>query len=171
LPITFPRSVGQIPTYYSHLSIGRPFTPGKPGNYTSQYFDESNSPLYPFGYGLSYTDFSVSDVSLSSKTLKPGATLTASVTVKNTGKRAGETVVQLYIQDVTASMSRPVKELKNFQKIMLQPGEEKIVQFNIDEDALKFYNTQLKYAAEPGEFNVQIGLDSQNVQQNSFQLL
>ncbi|MEC4166862.1 beta-glucosidase BglX [Pseudomonas sp. MS-1(2024)] len=171
LPITFPRSVGQIPTYYSHLSIGRPFTPGKPGNYTSQYFDEPNSPLYPFGYGLSYTDFSLSDVSLSAKTLKPGATLTASVTVKNTGKRAGETVVQLYIQDVTASMSRPLKELKNFQKIMLQPGEEKVVQFNIDENDLKFYNAQLKYAAEPGEFNVQIGLDSQNVQQNSFQLL
>ncbi|MFI8336392.1 beta-glucosidase BglX [Pseudomonas taetrolens] len=171
LPITFPRSVGQIPTYYNHLSIGRPFTPGKPGNYTSQYFDEPNTPLYPFGYGLSYTDFSLSDVSLSAGTLKPGATLTASVTVKNTGKRAGETVVQLYIQDVTASLSRPVKELKNFQKLMLQPGEEKVVQFKIDEDALKFYNAQLKYAAEPGEFNVQIGLDSQNVQQNSFQLL
>ena len=171
LPITFPRSVGQIPTYYNHLSIGRPFTPGKPGNYTSQYFDEPNTPLYPFGYGLSYTDFSLSDVSLSAGTLKPGATLTASVTVKNTGKRAGETVVQLYIQDVTASLSRPVKELKNFQKLMLQPGEEKVVQFTIDEDALKFYNAQLKYAAEPGEFKVQIGLDSQNVQQNSFQLL
>jgi len=171
LPITFPRSVGQIPTYYNHLSIGRPFTPGKPGNYTSQYFDEPNTPLYPFGYGLSYTDFSLSDVSLSAGTLKPGETLTASVTVKNTGKRAGETVVQLYIQDVTASLSRPVKELKNFQKLMLQPGEEKVVQFKIDEDALKFYNAQLKYAAEPGEFKVQIGLDSQNVQQNSFQLL
>ena len=171
LPITFPRSVGQIPTYYNHLSIGRPFTPGKPGNYTSQYFDEPNTPLYPFGYGLSYTDFSLSDVSLSAGTLKQGATLTASVTVKNTGKRAGETVVQMYIQDVTASLSRPVKELKNFQKLMLQPGEEKVVQFKIDEDALKFYNAQLKYAAEPGEFKVQIGLDSQNVQQNSFQLL
>ena len=171
LPITFPRSVGQIPTYYSHLSIGRPFTPGKPGNYTSQYFDAPNTPLYPFGYGLSYTDFSVSPVSLSAKTLKPGAKLTASVTVKNTGKRDGETVVQLYLRDVTASMSRPVKELKNFQKIMLKAGEEKVVQFSIDEDDLKFYNTQLKYAAEPGEFDVQIGLDSQNVQQNSFELL
>ena len=170
LPITFPRSVGQIPTYYSHLSIGRPFTPGKPGNYTSQYFDEANSPLYPFGYGLSYTDFSLSDVSLSAKTLKPGATLTASVTVKNTGKRAGETVVQLYIQDVTASMSRAVKELKNFEKVMLKPGEQKVVQFTLSENDLKFYNAQLQHVAEPGEFNVQIGLDSQNVQQNSFQL-
>lgn len=170
LPITFPRSVGQIPTYYSHLSIGRPFTPGKPGNYTSQYFDEGNSPLYPFGYGLSYTDFSLSDVSLSAKTLKPGATLTASVTVKNTGKRAGETVVQLYVQDVTATMSRAVKELKNFEKVMLKPGEQKVVQFTLGENDLKFYNAQLQHVAEPGEFNVQIGLDSQNVQQNSFQL-
>lgn len=170
LPITFPRSVGQIPTYYSHLSIGRPFTPGKPGNYTSQYFDEGNSPLYPFGYGLSYTDFSLSEVSLSAKTLKPGATLTASVTVKNTGKRAGETVVQLYVQDVTATMSRAVKELKNFEKVMLKPGEQKVVQFTLGENDLKFYNAQLQHVAEPGEFNVQIGLDSQNVQQNSFQL-
>ena len=170
LPITFPRSVGQIPTYYSHLSIGRPFTPGKPGNYTSQYFDEGNSPLYPFGYGLSYTDFSLSAVSLSSKTLAPSATLTASVTVKNTGKRAGETVVQLYIQDVTATMSRAVKELKNFEKVMLKPGEQKVVQFTLGENDLKFYNAQLQHVAEPGEFNVQIGLDSQNVQQNSFQL-
>ena len=170
LPITFPRSVGQIPTYYSHLSIGRPFTPGKPGNYTSQYFDEGNSPLYPFGYGLSYTDFSLSDVSLSAKTLNPGATLTASVTVKNTGKRAGETVVQLYVQDVTATMSRAVKELKNFEKVMLKPGEQKVVQFTLGENDLKFYNAQLQHVAEPGEFNVQIGLDSQNVQQNSFQL-
>ncbi|WP_353232155.1 beta-glucosidase BglX [Pseudomonas helleri] len=171
LPITFPRSVGQIPSYYSHLSIGRPFTPGKPGNYTSQYFDAENSPLYPFGYGLSYTDFSLSPVTLSSKTLKPGGTLTASVTVKNTGKRDGETVVQLYLRDVTASMARPVKELKNFEKVMLKAGEQKVVRFTLSEDDLKFYNAQLKYAAEPGEFDVQIGLDSHNVQQNSFELL
>ena len=171
LPITFPRSVGQIPTYYNHLSIGRPFTPGKPGNYTSQYFDEPNTPLYPFGYGLSYTNFSLSDVKLSSKTLTPGATLTASVTLKNTGQRDGETVVQLYLRDVTASMSRPVKSLKNFEKVMLKAGEQKVVQFTLSEDDLKFYNADLKYVAEPGEFDVQIGLDSQNVQQNSFQLL
>ncbi len=171
LPITFPRSVGQIPTYYNHLSIGRPFTPGKPGNYTSQYFDEPNTPLYPFGYGLSYTNFSLSDVKLSSKTLTPGATLTASVTLKNTGQRDGETVVQLYLRDVTASMSRPVKSLKNFEKVMLKAGEQKVVQFTLSEDDLKFYNADLKYVAEPGEFDVQIGLDSQNVQQSSFQLL
>lgn len=171
LPVSFPRSVGQIPTYYNHLSIGRPFTPGKPGNYTSQYFDEEQGPLFPFGYGLSYTDFSLSELTLSSRSLKKGDSLEASVTVKNTGKREGETVVQLYIQDVTASMSRPVKELKNFQKIMLKPGEQKIVRFTIDEEQLKFYNTQLQFAAEPGEFNVQVGLDSQVVKQQSFELL
>ncbi|MBV4483996.1 beta-glucosidase BglX [Pseudomonas sp. SWRI153] len=171
LPVTFPRSVGQIPTYYNHLSIGRPFTPGKPGNYTSQYFDDTTGPLFPFGYGLSYTDFSLSDMALSSTTLNTTGKLDASVTVKNTGKRDGETVVQLYIQDVTGSMIRPVKELKNFQKIMLKAGEQKVVHFTITEDDLKFYNTQLKYAAEPGKFNVQIGLDSQSVKQQSFELL
>ncbi|MBT9573479.1 MAG: beta-glucosidase BglX, partial [Pseudomonas umsongensis] len=171
LPITIPRSVGQIPTYYNHLTIGRPFTPGKPGNYTSQYFDDTTGPLYPFGYGLSYTDFSLSDMALSSTTLNKTGKLDASITVKNTGKRDGETVVQLYIQDETGSMIRPIKELKNFQKVMLKAGEQKVVHFTITEDDLKFYNTQLKYAAEPGKFNVQIGLDSQDVTQQSFELL
>ncbi len=171
LPVTFPRSVGQIPTYYNHLSIGRPFTPGKPGNYTSQYFDDTTGPLFPFGYGLSYTTFALSDMALSSTTLNATGKLDASVMVKNTGKRDGETVVQLYIQDVTGSMIRPVKELKNFQKIMLKAGEQKVVHFTITEDDLKFYNAQLKYAAEPGKFNVQIGLDSQDVTQQSFELL
>ncbi|BBP69358.1 beta-glucosidase [Pseudomonas sp. Seg1] len=171
LPVTFPRSVGQVPTYYNHLSIGRPFTPGKPGNYTSQYFDDTTGPLFPFGYGLSYTQFALSDMALSSTTLNATGKLDASVMVKNSGKRDGETVVQLYIQDVTGSMIRPVKELKNFQKIMLKAGEQKVVHFTITEDDLKFYNAQLKYAAEPGKFNVQIGLDSQDVTQQSFELL
>ncbi|MGZ7459627.1 beta-glucosidase BglX [Pseudomonas sp. Ma2-10] len=171
LPITFPRSVGQIPTYYNHLSIGRPFTPGKPGNYTSQYFDDTTGPLFPFGFGLSYTHFSLSDMALSSTTLNKTGKLDASVMVKNTGKRDGETVVQLYIQDVTGSMIRPIKELKNFQKIMLKAGEQKVVRFTITEDELKFFNAQLEYAAEPGKFNVQIGLDSQDVTQQSFELL
>ncbi|WP_367083558.1 beta-glucosidase BglX [Pseudomonas sp. HOU2] len=171
LPVTFPRSVGQIPTYYNHLSIGRPFTPGKPGNYTSQYFDDTTGPLFPFGYGLSYTRFTLSDMALSSTTLNKTGKLDASVTLKNTGQRDGETVVQLYIQDVAGSMIRPVKELKNFQKIMLKAGEQKVVHFTITEDDLKFYNAQLKYAAEPGKFNVQIGLDSQDVTQQSFELL
>lgn len=171
LPISFPRSVGQIPTYYNHLTIGRPFTPGKPGNYTSQYFDDITGPLYPFGYGLSYTRFSLADMALSSTTLNKTGKIDARVTVKNTGKRDGETVVQLYIQDVTGSMIRPIKELKNFQKVMLKAGEQKVIHFSIEENDLKFYNNQLKYAAEPGTFNVQIGLDSADVTQQSFELL
>lgn len=171
LPISVPRSVGQIPTYYNHLSIGRPFTPGKPGNYTSQYFEDTTGPLFPFGFGLSYTQFSLTDMALSSTTLNKTGKLDASVVVKNTGKRDGETVVQLYIQDVTGSMIRPVKELKNFQKVLVKAGEQKVVHFTITEDDLKFYNAQLKYAAEPGKFNVQIGLDSQDVTQQSFELL
>jgi beta-glucosidase len=170
LPISFPRSVGQIPTYYNHLRIGRPFIEGKPGNYTSQYFEEPNGALYPFGYGLSYTQFSLSDISLSNATLQRGGQLEASVTLKNTGARDGETVVQLYIQDIAASMIRPVKELKDFQKVMLKAGEEKVLHFVIDEDDLKFYNAQLQHVAEPGRFNLQIGLDSKDVKQQGFEL-
>jgi beta-glucosidase len=172
LPMSFPRSVGQIPVYYNHLRTGRPFTLGSPPNYTSNYFEEEvTGPLFPFGYGLSYTQFSLSDVTLSNKHMKRGSQLTASIAVKNTGKVAGETVVQLYLHDVAASISRPVKELKNFQKVMLQPKEEKIINFVITEDDLKFYNPALKYAAEPGEFNVMIGLDSEDVKTESFELL
>jgi beta-glucosidase len=170
LPISFPRSVGQIPTYYNHARLGRPFTEGKPGNYTSQYFEEVTGPLYPFGYGLSYTEFALSEVVLSSPTMARGGTVEAAVTVKNMGRRAGETVVQLYIQDVAASVVRPVKELKDFRKLMLQPGEEKVLRFNIGEDKLRFFNNELKNVAEPGRFNVQIGLDSQAVKQQGFVL-
>jgi beta-glucosidase len=170
LAVTFPRSVGQIPVYYNHLSIGRPFIPGKPGNYTSQYFDEETGPLFPFGHGLSYTDFKLSKLSLSSPRMARGGSLDASVTLSNIGARQGETVVQLYLRDVSASMARPVKELKNFQKVSLQPGESRILHFTLSEDDLKFYNAQLAYAAEPGQFLVQVGLDSQDVQQQSFEL-
>jgi len=171
LPISFPRSVGQIPTYYNHPRLGRPFTEGKPGNYTSQYYEEITGPLYPFGYGLSYTDFTLSDVTLSSPTMARNGKVEASVTVKNTGQRAGETVVQLYIQDVAASVVRPVKELRDFRKLMLQPGEERQVRFTVDEDKLKFFNAQLRRVAEPGRFNVQIGFDSQSVREQGFELL
>lgn len=116
LPMSFPRSVGQIPTYYSHLNTGRPYNADKPNKYTSRYFDEANGPLYPFGYGLSYTTFSVSDVKMSAPTLQRDGSVTASVQVTNTGKREGATVIQLYLQDVTASMSRPVKMLRGFKR-------------------------------------------------------
>lgn len=171
LPISFPRSVGQIPVYYSHLNTGRPYNPEKPNKYTSRYFDEANGPLYPFGYGLSYTTFTVSDVTLSSPTMQRDGKVTASVEVTNTGKREGETVIQMYLQDVTASMSRPVKQLKGFEKITLKPGERKTVSFPIDIEALKFWNQQMKYDAEPGKFNVFIGVDSARVKQGSFELL
>ncbi len=170
LPISLPRSVGQVPTYYNHPRLGRPFTPGKPGNYTSQYFDEPQGALYPFGYGLSYTDFALGDLTLSSPSMQRGGKVEASVTVTNTGDRAGETVVQLYIQDLAASVVRPVTELKDFQKVMLQPGEKKTVRFDVTEDKLKFYNAKLEYAAEAGKFNVQVGLDSQAVKEASFEL-
>ncbi len=171
LPISFPRSVGQIPVYYSHLNTGRPYNPEKPNKYTSRYFDEANGPLYPFGYGLSYTTFTVSDVTLSSPTMQRDGKVTASVEVTNTGKREGATVIQMYLQDVTASMSRPVKQLKGFEKIPLKPGESKTVSFPIDIEALKFWNQQMKYDAEPGKFNVFIGVDSARVKQGSFELL
>lgn len=170
LPMTFPRSVGQIPMYYNHLNTGRPFGKENPGKYTSRYFDSPNGPLYPFGYGLSYTTFSLSDLKLSSPTMARNGKLTASVTLKNTGKYDGATVVQLYLQDVTASVSRPVKELRNFKKVTLKAGQSQQVELPISEDDLKFYNASLKWGAEPGKFNVFVGLDSDNVQAQSFTL-
>jgi beta-glucosidase len=171
LPITFPRSVGQIPTYYNHLSIGRPYNPGTPGNYTSQYFDEPNGPLYPFGYGLSYTQFALGQVTLSTNRVQQGQGLSATVTVRNTGDRDGETVVQLYLRDSTASMSRPVKELKHFQKVALKAGEARELTFTLAPDDLKFYNGRLQHVAEPGVFEVQVGLDAQAVNDARFELL
>jgi beta-glucosidase len=170
LPMTFPRSVGQIPLYYNHLNTGRPFDPEHPDKYTSRYFDATNGPLFPFGYGLSYTTFSLSDVAMSDASMARGGTVRASVTVTNTGSRDGETVVQLYIRDPVASISRPVKELKHFQKVMLKAGESRKLTFTVDENDLSFYNAQLQYGAEPGLFNVYVGLDSQDVKQASFTL-
>ncbi|WP_313476551.1 beta-glucosidase BglX [Stutzerimonas kunmingensis] len=171
LPISFPRSVGQIPTYYNHPRLGRPFVEGRPGNYTSQYFEEPNGALYPFGYGLSYTEFELAKPQLSRHQLKRGQILEVSVTVKNTGARAGATVVQLYLQDLVGSSVRPIKELKRFEKLMLEPGESRVVRFELGEDDLKFPDARLDYVAEPGEFEVQLGLDSRSVQSARFELL
>jgi beta-glucosidase len=168
LPMTFPRSVGQIPTYYNHLNTGRPFGKENPGKYTSRYFDSPNGPLYPFGYGLSYSQFALSDFKLSSPEMARNGKITASVMLKNTGKYNGATVVQLYVQDVTASVSRPIKELRNFKKVTLHAGQEQRVELPITEDDLKFYNASLKWGAEPGKFNVFVGLDSDNLQRQSF---
>lgn len=171
LPISFPRSVGQIPTYYNHPRLGRPYVEGRPGNYTSQYFEEPNGALYPFGYGLSYTEFELAKPQLSRHQLKRGQILEVSVTVKNTGARAGATVVQLYLQDLVGSSVRPIKELKRFEKLMLEPGESRVVRFELGEDDLKFPDARLDYVAEPGEFEVQLGLDSRSVQSVRFELL
>ncbi len=161
LTTTFPLSVGQIPLYYNHKNTGRPMDPNN--KFTSKYLDISNDPVYPFGYGLSYTTFGYGDIKLSKKQLKGDETLTASITITNTGKLAGEEVVQLYLQDPVASISLPVKELKNFKKVMLQPGEKKVVDFEITTDDLKFYNSDLKYDWEPGDFIIYIGSNSRDV--------
>ena len=161
LTTTFPASVGQIPLYYNHKNTGRPLDPDN--RFTSKYLDISNDPVYPFGYGLSYTTFEYGNIKLSKIQLKGDETLTASVTVTNTGKVAGEEVVQLYIQDPVASISRPVKELKNFNKVLIQPGEKKEVSMEITTKDLMFYNSELKYDWEPGDFIIYIGTNSRDV--------
>ena len=171
LTATFPRNVGQIPVYYNHLNTGRPFHPGDSPKFKSDYLDVSNDPLYPFGYGLSYTTFGYSEISLSNATLRPNGKITASVNITNTGKRSGKETVQLYIRDLVGSVARPVKELKGFQQITLAPGESKKVSFSISVDDLKFYNSDLKYVYEPGEFKVFIGTNSADVKEANFKLL
>lgn len=163
LTATFPRNVGQIPIYYNHKNTGRPYEGVLLDKFKSRYLDVPNDPLFPFGYGLSYTTFSYSEVKLSQTTLKGNQTLQASVTVKNTGKYTGEEVVQLYISDPVASVTRSVKDLKGFQKISLKPGESKEVTFRITPEQLKFYTTDLKYDWEGGEFGIQIGTNSSEV--------
>ena len=166
---TFPRSVGQIPIYYNHKNTGRPYDGNGSGKFKSYYMDISNDPLYPFGYGLSYTSFDYSNLSLSKTSLKGDETLTATVTVTNTGKYAGEETVQLYITDPVASVTRAVKDLKGFKKIWLQPGEKKEVSFAITTESLKFYNSELKYNWEPGEFIIHAGTSSATTKSASVQ--
>lgn len=167
LSTTFPRSVGQIPIYYNHKNTGRPFNGKGSAKFKTSYLDESNDPLYPFGYGLSYTNFQYSPVQLSNTELKGAETLKASVTVTNTGKYAGEEVVQLYITDPVASISRSVEDLKGFQKIMLQPGESRQVSFSVTPEQLSFYNSELKKVWEPGKFIIRIGTNSRDLQSAS----
>ena len=171
LPVTFPQNVGQVPIYYAHKNTGRPLPAGGWfSKFKSNYLDVSNDPLYPFGYGLSYTTFNYSDIKLSSNSMARGKMITASITLTNTGKVAGKEVVQMYIQDLVGSTSRPVKELKGFQKISLNPGESKEVSFKISESDLKFYNADLEYVAEPGDFKVFIGTNSADMKEADFKL-
>lgn len=167
---TFPRSVAQIPLYYNHYPTGRPAADNGFEKFRSNYLDEKNAPLYPFGYGLSYTQFTYGDIQLSEKSMTDKGEITASVTVKNTGKTAGAETVQLYIRDLVASTTRPVKELKGFEKISLKAGETKTVSFKVSPELLKFYNSKLDYAFEAGEFELMIGGNSRDLKSARFVL-
>lgn len=169
LPISFPRSEGQIPIYYNHFNTGRPAKNDSDVIYVSAYTDLPNSPAFPFGYGLSYTSFTYSNIELDKQVIKSGETITASVTVTNTGKYDGKETVQLYLRDLFASVVRPVKELKNFQQIFLKAGESKTINFKISIDDLKFYNDKLQYIYEPGEFKIYMGSNSRDLKEAAFE--
>ncbi len=166
LPVTFPRSVGQIPLFYNAKNTGRPMEPDN--KYTSKYLDLPNTPQWPFGFGLSYTTFSYSDIKLDKQKIKMNEPFHVSVTVTNTGKYKGEEVVQLYVRDMVGSVTRPLKELKGFQKISLKPGEAKEVVFTLTSDDLKFYDIAMKYTCEPGDFKVFVGTNSSDVKEADF---
>ncbi len=171
LTVTMPKSVGQIPIYYNHLSTGRPLAEGKWfTKFQSNYLDIDNEPLYPFGYGLSYTTFKYGDLVLDKTSMTQADSIRATITVTNTGNFDGDEIVQLYIRDVVGSVSRPVKELKGFSRISLKKGETKTVNFVIDADKLKFYNSTLDYVCEPGEFKVMVGPNSRDLQSKNFKL-
>ncbi|KAF2326957.1 beta-glucosidase BglX [Flavobacterium nitrogenifigens] len=167
LPMTFPREVGQVPIYYNHFSTGRPAKDENSTNYVSAYIDLKNSPKYPFGYGLSYTTFDYSGLKLSSTKIKSNETIKVSFQLKNSGKVAGEEVVQLYLKDKFGSVVRPVLELKDFQKVKLNAGESKTIEFTIDKEKLSFYNNKVEWVAEPGDFEVMIGASSADIKLKS----
>ena len=169
LTMTFPRNLGQVPIYYYAKNTGRPiYLPND--KYKSKYIDVSNDPLFPFGYGLSYTSFEYSNLQLSDTKMNEKGSIKATVQVKNTGKVTGEEVVQMYIRDLVGSVTRPVKELKGFTKLSLNPGEAKTVEFTVTPDMLAFHRLDMTYGTEPGEFLLFIGGNSRDVQQKSFQL-
>jgi beta-glucosidase len=163
LTATFPQHLGQVPIFYNHKSTGRPYNGQMLDKYKSRYLDAPNEPLYPFGFGLSYTTFTYGDVKLSSSSITNADKLTVTCRVTNSGSKAGEEVVQLYVQDIVGSVTRPVKELKGFQKIMLQPGESKDVMFTLTSNDLSFYRLDMTYGTEPGKFNVFVGGNSRDV--------
>lgn len=170
LSATFPQNVGQVPLFYNHKNTGRPLEGKWFQKFRTNYLDVTNEPLYPFGYGLSYTSFDISAPILSKSSMSAGEDIKVSVTVKNTGRYDGEEVVQLYIRAMVGSVTRPVKELKGFKKIFLKVGESKTVEFTINEETLKFYNSELDFVAEPGNFKVFVGNSSANVKEASFVL-
>jgi beta-glucosidase len=169
LPVTFPRTVGQVPMYYNYMNTGRP--PEAENRYTSKYLDLPWTPLYPFGHGLSYTKFKITNLELSVPRITASGNLAVSVDVENTGPRAGDEVVQLYLRDPVASMARPVKELKGFQRVTLQPGEKRRIGFVLDREQLGFWNREMRYVVEPGEFRVMIGSNSAEVIEAKFEVV
>lgn len=169
LSMSFPRNLGQVPIYYNHKNTGRPYDANE--KYRSKYLDVSNDPLYPFGYGLSYSKFDYSEPKLSSSKIKTNEELSITSTVTNTGKVPGVETVQLYIRDMVGSITRPVKELKKFEQIELKPGESKTVTFKLNKEDLSFYNADLKFVTEPGEFKVFVGPNSRDAKESSFQLV
>jgi beta-glucosidase len=171
LPMTFPKEIGQIPVYYNHYNTGRPSV-NENKIYTSTYIDLSNTPRFPFGYGLSYTTFEYSNLKLSKKKMKSTENLEVSVNITNTGKVQGEEIVQLYLRDKVGSVVRPIMELKGFEKIKLEVGETKTVKFNIDNELLSFYNSKLEFQSEPGDFDVMIGSSSEDIRlRDTFELI
>lgn len=170
LPMTFPRSEGQIPVYYNYFNTGRPAKNETDLNYVSAYTDLPNSPKYPFGFGLSYSSFQYGEIRLSKKAIASNENLEVRITVKNTGSVAGEEVVQLYTRDMVGSVVRPVKELKSFRKILLKAGESRELVFTITQNDLKFYNADLKLVSEPGDFKVFVGGNSRDVKEADFKL-
>ena len=172
LTMTMPKALGQIPIYYNHLNTGRPVPEGvtEYRKYQSNYIDVRNDPLYPFGYGMSYTTFEYGKPRLSATTMKADGSITLTVNVRNSGNRDGDEVVQLYIHDMVATIARPVKELKGFERISLKAGESRDVTFTINADMLKFYNSNLQYVAEPGDFEAMVGGNSRDVQKIRFTL-
>ncbi|MCG3120456.1 MAG: Beta-hexosaminidase [bacterium] len=168
LPVTFPRAVGQIPIYYNHKNTGRPMTADK---FTSKYLDIPNTPLYPFGYGLSYTKFDYSNLQFRASTIKMHDSLRVAVTVKNSGKIKGDEIVQLYVQDEFGSVTRPVKELKDFRRLTLAAGEAKTVEFVLKPAQLAFYNREMKFIAEPGSFKVFVGTNSVDLLEARFEII
>lgn len=172
LAMTFPRSVGQIPIYYSYFNTGRPATNDSNRNYNSSYNDESIFPKFEFGYGLSYTSFQYSNLQMSKRKMKANEQIEVSVTITNTGKYDGEEIVQLYLRDKVGSIVRPIKELKDFQKVSLKAGEARTIKFIISKEKLSFYNQQLQWVAEPGDFDVMIGASSKDIRLNDkFELI
>jgi beta-glucosidase len=170
ITMTFPRSVGQVPIYYNHKNTGRPYAGVALDKYKSRYLDAPNDPLYPFGFGLSYSTFTYSKPTLSKASIAAGQGLDVNMTVKNTSQRDGEEVAQLYLRDVVGSSTRPVQELKGFQKVLLKAGESRALTFHLTANDLKFYNEDLKWVAEPGEFEVMTGGNSRDIQKVSFTL-